>query len=92
MAVFKCPIETCNVKLTGTIWEMTPMAIMHMEGSHNISFNEEEIAEIVAWQAHPDHEGVSWPKLFEKDIVIASPHEEEITKKKVEDWWKKLNG
>lgn len=68
------------------------MAEMHMSGSHNLDYSDEEIVEIINWQANPDHEGVPWPKLFEKDVVIASPHEEEVTKKKVEDWWKKLNG
>lgn len=91
MAKFRCPILTCNVEDSGTLWNMAPMAVMHMKGSHQMDMTEEDIAEIVAWQADPLTGNKPWPKIY-PEAREELPRKKVKSKSTVKDWWNKING
>ena len=86
MAKFKCPIITCNVEHEGDLWNLTPMAIMHMVGSHKLNLTEEEILNIVSWQANPQTQDKPWPILYPEKREQKPP---KVMKDKdaVKSWW-----
>ncbi len=91
MAIFKCPVITCNVKHEGDIWNVTPMAIMHMKGSHQINLTDEDVSEIVSWEASPETMYKPWPKLY-PEVKEKPPQKKVKDKDAVKSWWDKVNG
>ena len=77
MAAFKCPSTTCNFAVTGSLDQLTPQAIWHIEGSHSHIVNPEDIYRIVGEQAQG---------IFINYLI--KPNEKAIDLKK---WWTKIN-
>lgn len=48
MAIYKCPVETCNVELKGAVPEIVPRAIGHARGSHQTTITEDDVRKQIA--------------------------------------------
>jgi len=90
MAKFNCPILTCNVKESGDFWNIAPMMIMHMAGSHQINLTEDDIREIISWQADPQTQDKPWPKLY-PEVKERQPVRKVKDKDALKKWWDSLN-
>lgn len=77
MTKYICPSPTCNMTLTGAVWEIVGPAIWHAEGSHGVHITEDDVKRIIEEQAHG--EGVN-------NIVDVNTTKVNLTK-----WWRKIN-
>jgi hypothetical protein len=67
------------------------MAIMHMKGSHQINLTDEDVSEIVSWEASPETMYKPWPKLY-PEVKEKPPQKKVKDKDAVKSWWDKVNG
>ena len=87
MPRYVCPILTCNVAFEGSMWDVTPQAISHGEGSHKMYLSDEQVAVITERQAR----GESVDEFLPKEKVIL-PEPKPIVgylKTQQHAWWKK---
>lgn len=72
MPKYLCPVTTCNREFTGSISDIIPPAIGHMEGSHQQDFSEQDILTLIQRQADPSYkkEKISIDVKSDNDIKI----------------------
>ncbi|MDP2720529.1 MAG: hypothetical protein Q8O75_01120 [bacterium] len=86
MPHLKCPIETCSLVFAGSLSDIAPQALSHLEGSHQvIDLIWDDIARMIEQQASGEEVILASPKVEEKKPVPAK----EVKPRRGDDWWKK---